>query len=107
MPNSCKFDVTIIVVSYNTRELTFQCLKSVFAETRVASFEVIVVDNASEDGSAQMIAEHFPHIIIIANKVEPRLRGCKQPSTQNRQRTLCATLKLGYHCTRRSDRQVR
>ena len=68
MSHNCKFDVTIIIVNYNTRELTFQCLKSVFAETRKASFEVIVVDNASEDGSAQMIAEHFPHVMIIANK---------------------------------------
>ena len=48
--------VSIIVVSYNTREMTMACLASVMAETRVAPYEIIVVDNASSDGSADAIA---------------------------------------------------
>lgn len=52
-------EVSIIVISYNTREMTLACLESVFAETRTP-FELIVVDNASTDGSARAIAKAFP-----------------------------------------------
>lgn len=52
--------VSIIVVSYNTREMTIDCLKSVYAETTETPFELIVVDNASSDGSAEAIREAFP-----------------------------------------------
>ncbi len=48
-------DVSIIVVSYNTREMTLDCLASIAAETQ-RSHEVIVVDNASKDGSAEAVA---------------------------------------------------
>lgn len=51
-------DVSIIVVSYNTRDLTLACLDSIAAETRDRSYEVLVVDNASSDGSAAAIAAH-------------------------------------------------
>lgn len=51
-------DVSIIVVSYNTRAMTAAALTSIQAETRACSYEVIVVDNASTDGSAEMIAHH-------------------------------------------------
>lgn len=58
-------DLSIIVVSYNTRALTLACLDSVFAETRRTSFELIVVDNASSDGSADAIAARFPDVPLI------------------------------------------
>lgn len=48
-------DLSIIVVSYNTREMTLACLRSVQDQTR-CSFEILVVDNASQDGSAEAIA---------------------------------------------------
>lgn len=51
--------MTVVVVSYNTREMTLACLDSVFAETGTP-FELIVVDNASTDGSADAIAAAFP-----------------------------------------------
>jgi GT2 family glycosyltransferase len=50
--------LSIVVVSYNTREMTLACLDSIARETRDTSFEVIVVDNASRDGSAEAIAAH-------------------------------------------------
>ncbi len=50
--------VSILIVSYNTRTLTLACLDSILAETHDTSFEIIVVDNASTDGSAAAIAAH-------------------------------------------------
>ncbi|TVQ61647.1 MAG: glycosyltransferase family 2 protein [Phycisphaerales bacterium] len=58
-------DVSIIVVSYNTRELTLACLRSVIEQTRPGTFELIVIDNASEDGSPDAIAESFPDLRLI------------------------------------------
>ncbi len=52
-------------MSYNTRELTLDCLRSVYAQTHDVSFEVLVVDNASADGSAQAIAAEFPCIRLF------------------------------------------
>jgi GT2 family glycosyltransferase len=58
--------LSILVVSYNTREMTLDCLRSVVAETRTPH-ELIVVDNASPDGSAAAIAAEFPGIRLIAS----------------------------------------
>ena len=60
-----KPNVTVIVVSYNTRELTLACLRSVLRETRRTSIKVVVVDNASSDGSADAIADELPEITLI------------------------------------------
>jgi GT2 family glycosyltransferase len=60
--------VSIIVVSYNTREMTLDCIRSVIAETR-ARYELLVYDNASSDGSAEAIAHAFPTIRLIASEV--------------------------------------
>lgn len=57
--------VSIVVVSFNTREMTLDCLRSVYAETRTP-FELIVVDNASSDGSAEAIAAEFPEAKLLA-----------------------------------------
>ncbi|MFO0982799.1 MAG: glycosyltransferase family 2 protein [Planctomycetota bacterium] len=59
------FAVSILVISYNTCELTRACLRSVLEQTRDLSFEVIVVDNASSDGSADMIATEFPAVLLV------------------------------------------
>lgn len=52
--------LSIIVVSYNTRGMTLACLQSVYAQTRETPFELLVIDNASADGSAEAIADAFP-----------------------------------------------
>lgn len=62
-------DLSIVIISYNTREITKNCLDSVFASLRNADFttEVLVIDNASKDGSVEMLAK-YPHITPILNK---------------------------------------
>lgn len=57
--------LSVIIVSYNTRELLRLCLASVL---RAGPTEAIVVDNASSDGSAQMVQADFPQVRLIASK---------------------------------------
>lgn len=64
-----KMGLSIIIVSYNTVGLLENCLKSVFRATPPRDgIEVIVVDNASSDGSVAMVEKTFPSVKIIANK---------------------------------------
>ncbi len=58
--------LTVIIVSYNTRQMTLECLRSLYDQTRSIDFETIVVDNNSPDGSAQAIAQSFPRATLIA-----------------------------------------
>jgi GT2 family glycosyltransferase len=64
-----EIDVSVIVVSFNTREVTLECLCSVYEQTNQIAFETIVVDNASRDGSANAIAENFPQVRLVRNEV--------------------------------------
>lgn len=58
-------ELSILIVSYNTRALTLACLQSIYAETRKTPFQVIVLDNASADGSADEIEARFPDVRLI------------------------------------------
>ena len=60
-------DVSVILVNYNTANLTKACLKSVFDHTSGIDFEVYVVDNASTDNSCEIIETEFPQVILIRN----------------------------------------
>lgn len=60
-------DISVIIVSYNTAQLTQACLRSVLASQNL-SLEVFVVDNASADESANIIRQSFPTVRVIANK---------------------------------------
>ena len=60
-------DVTIVIVSFNTNGLLRACLSAIFDQTKLKSFEIVVVDNASEDGSADMVEDIFPDVKIIRN----------------------------------------
>ena len=57
--------LSIIIVSYNTREFLAGCLMSLRRVSDEVDFEVIVVDNASSDGSAAMVQEKFPEVRLI------------------------------------------
>ncbi len=59
-------DLSVIIVNYNTKKLTLQCLTSVFEQNGL-SYDVFVVDNASRDGSAEVIKENFSQVRLIVN----------------------------------------
>jgi GT2 family glycosyltransferase len=61
-------DLTIIIPSYNTRQLLGDCISSIFEHTRGISFEIICVDDNSPDGSADMVAASFPQVILVRNQ---------------------------------------
>ena len=61
-------DFSIIIVSYNTKALLKDCLTSVFSQTKGINFEVLVVDNGSNDGSVKMVKKRFPQVILIENR---------------------------------------
>ncbi len=59
-------DLGIVIVNWNTCTLLRGCLASVYASEGVTC-RVIVVDNASDDGSAAMVRDEFPQAMLIAN----------------------------------------
>lgn len=62
-----QFEVSVIIISYNTKELLRRSLLSLDAGLKGAAYEVWVVDNASSDGSPEMVREEFPGINLILN----------------------------------------
>jgi N-acetylglucosaminyl-diphospho-decaprenol L-rhamnosyltransferase len=60
-------DLSTVIVSYNTRDMLRDCLRSLPAATAGLAVETFVVDNASPDDSAAMVAAEFPNVRLIAN----------------------------------------
>jgi len=61
-------DISVAVVGINSREYVRACLKSLFqAEWRGYSYRIVYVDNASSDGSVEMVRAEFPAVSVIAN----------------------------------------
>jgi GT2 family glycosyltransferase len=60
-------EVSVIIVSWNTRDILRSCLASVYQNMGSLALEVIVVDNASNDGSAEMVKSEFPNTVLIKN----------------------------------------
>jgi GT2 family glycosyltransferase len=65
---TAQFDLSVVIPSYNTRDLMEQALRTVEEASAGIRVEVIVVDNASRDGSADMVAEKFPEAELIRNE---------------------------------------
>ncbi len=62
-------DLSVIIVNYNTRGLLEACLRSLAAAVPPAGgLQTIVVDNASTDGSPQMVRDQFPEVTLLANE---------------------------------------
>lgn len=60
--------VSVIVISYNTREMTLECLRALADDMKGMPWELWVVDNASSDGSAEAVKETFPEARVIVNE---------------------------------------
>lgn len=62
-------DLAIVIVNYNTRDLLQACLTSVFESQGDLRFKVVVVDNASTDGSGVMVQTNFPQVDLITSRI--------------------------------------
>ena len=60
-------DISFIIVNWNTRDLLRGCLDSIAITVKIPTYEIIVVDNASSDGSTDMLAREYPSVQVIAN----------------------------------------
>jgi len=60
-------DLSVVIVNWNTESLLRDCLRSVYDTVEGMTFEVIVVDNASSDGSVAMLKVEFPQVRRIEN----------------------------------------
>src|SRR5271166_3838042 len=84
------FDLTIIISNYNTRGLLQNCLESIFRHTSGINFEVICVDDNSRDGSADMVADEFPNVILVRNTTtKSYARNCNLGIRMSRGRYAC------------------
>jgi hypothetical protein len=61
-------DLAVIIVSWNVKDAVLKNLRSVFASSPMPALDVILVDNASEDGTVETVREAFPDVRLIANK---------------------------------------
>jgi hypothetical protein len=61
-------DLSIVILNWNTRDLLAECLTSVRTHSEGLSVETIVVDNASTDGSPEMVRQQFPWVRLIPNR---------------------------------------
>jgi GT2 family glycosyltransferase len=60
-----EYDLSVIIINYNTRQDLQNCLASIYKSCHRVKFQVLVVDNASLDGSASMVASLFPQVTLI------------------------------------------
>jgi N-acetylglucosaminyl-diphospho-decaprenol L-rhamnosyltransferase len=62
-------DLSIVIVNWNTRDLLRDCLTSVYASEGDFAFQVVVVDNCSQDGSISMVRDEFPLVHLIESEI--------------------------------------
>lgn len=61
-------DLSIVIVSWNTKDLLKECLESIVKNTTATSYEIYVVDNNSSDETCAMVSSEFPNVKLIENK---------------------------------------
>jgi len=61
-------DLSIIIANYNAKEMLNGCLESIYHHPPMCTFEVFVVDDASSDGSYQMVQRNFPQVRLLRNE---------------------------------------
>lgn len=83
-------DLTVIIPSCNTRRLLGDCMSSIYEHTRGITFEVICIDDASRDGSADMVAMTFPEVVLVRNQAnEGYVRNTNLGMRMSRARYAC------------------
>jgi GT2 family glycosyltransferase len=60
--------LSIVIVSYNTKEILRNCINSIYENAGNLNFELLVVDNNSSDGSSEMVEKEFEKVILIKNE---------------------------------------
>ena len=77
--------VAVVVISYDTRDLLLECLTSIFDSATGDDIEVVVVDNASRDGSYEAVCEAYPQVRAIRNETNRGFgAACNQAITSTR-----------------------
>ncbi len=61
-------DLSIIIVSWNTKDFLTTCLRSIKDNTKKIIYEIIVIDNFSSDGSPRVVEADFPDVTLIKNQ---------------------------------------
>src|SRR5207247_2807319 len=73
-------DLSIAIVSYNTKEVLIDCLRSIHAHTIATTFEAIVVDNDSRDGTVAALKDVYPAMRVVQNTDNPGFAKAKSPA---------------------------
>lgn len=60
--------VSIIIINYNTKDITLECINSIFKQTKDIKFDIWIIDNASVDDSFDAIKKAYPNINVIRNQ---------------------------------------
>src|SRR5262249_17043229 len=66
-PSSVPSTLAVVIVSYRSCQLLGECLESLIAHPPAMPCEIIVVDNASDDGSADLVRQRYPAVRLVAN----------------------------------------
>lgn len=75
-------DLSISIVSWNNKGLLQDCIQSVLNTVKKTKYELIVVDNASNDGSGEMVKRLFPQVILIANESNKFFSGANNQAIE-------------------------
>lgn len=76
-------ELSIIIVAWNTRDILMDCLESIVRHSPSRASEIIVVDNASADGTADSVRRGFPQVLVLSNDVN---RGFAAANNQGMER---------------------
>ena len=83
-------DLTVIIPSYNTRRFLHDCISSIYEHTRGITFEVICIDDNSDDDSADMVSQTFPEVIFVRNQTnQGYVRNTNLGMSMSRARYAC------------------
>ncbi len=61
-------DLSVVIVNWNTRQMVLDCIGSIYQTAGESRVQVILVDNASEDGSVEAVRQRFPSVVIVENR---------------------------------------